>query len=405
MTSNAITIRNLGKRYILGSEPRPSQIREILANPKMLWRNRHSGREHWALREVSLDIPEGMVTGVIGRNGAGKSTLLKILSRITEPSTGEARVYGRIASLLEVGTGFHPELTGRENIFLNGSILGMSRANIRKNFDAIVNFAEIETHLDTPVKRYSSGMYVRLAFAVAAHLDPDILLVDEVLAVGDARFQRKCLSKIQEIGMTGRSVIVVSHNMDTVARLCSSVAWLVSGQLKEIGPAAQVVGRYLGEGVTTAAEWRPEPTSNSAFAYHFVRIARADRGENPTVIPADVGIAVEFEFEVKKPLPPGRLALRVDGEDGRAVMTSSSTDAGPTLNDQWLPGRNKVSCAIPSDLLPPGRYFLSISEPTEAGNLIHDNVLSFTITEQGSLVSRDGRSGAIAPLLRWTRRT
>jgi lipopolysaccharide transport system ATP-binding protein len=206
--------------------------------------------EFWALRDVSFDVQPGEVIGVIGRNGAGKSTLLKILSRITEPTSGEARIRGRVASLLEVGTGFHPELTGRENIFLNGAILGMTKAEIRSKFDEIVAFAEIEKFIDTPVKRYSSGMYVRLAFAVAAHLEPEILIVDEVLAVGDADFQKKCLGKMREVSSgDGRTVVFVSHHMPSVRSLCSRTLWMASGKVREDGNSADVIAKYLEEGV------------------------------------------------------------------------------------------------------------------------------------------------------------
>ena len=201
----------------------------------------------WALRNVSFDVHEGDVLGIIGRNGAGKSTLLKILSRITEPSEGKVAFRGRVASLLEVGTGFHPELTGRENIFLNGAILGMSRAEIRQKFDEIVGFAEVERFLDTPVKHFSSGMYVRLAFAVAAHLDPEILIVDEVLAVGDAEFQNKCLAKMKDVAGHGRTVLFVTHNMDAVRRLCSVAMLLKAGRVQSVGPTEEIIESYFSE--------------------------------------------------------------------------------------------------------------------------------------------------------------
>jgi ABC-type polysaccharide/polyol phosphate transport system ATPase subunit len=251
---SAIIVEALSKRYVLDHEVRHDTFRDALSHgAKGLWsmlRGRSAARrsreEFWALRDVSFSVEPGEVVGIIGRNGAGKSTLLKIVSRITEPTHGRVRLRGRVASLLEVGTGFHPELTGRENIFLNGSILGMHRAEIRAKFDEIVAFAEVERFLDTPVKRYSSGMYVRLAFAVAAHLEPEILIVDEVLAVGDAAFQRKCLGKMQEVSRDrGRTVLFVSHNLKVVEHFCARSCWLEGGRLREEGPTARVVGGYL----------------------------------------------------------------------------------------------------------------------------------------------------------------
>src|SRR5438105_7580892 len=241
MSDAIITVENLGKKYSLRHQrnERYTALRDVIAEKALgFFKNLESGNgvsvskeDFWALKDVSFEVQRGEVVGIIGRNGAGKSTLLKILSRITEPTTGRIRIRGRVASLLEVGTGFHPELTGRENIFLNGAILGMSKAEIKKSFDGIVSFAEVEKFLDTPVKRYSSGMYVRLAFAVAAHLEPEILIVDEVLAVGDAAFQKKCLGKMQDVSRGGRTVLFVSHNMNSITALCSKVIVLKQGHV------------------------------------------------------------------------------------------------------------------------------------------------------------------------------
>jgi lipopolysaccharide transport system ATP-binding protein len=276
MSETVINVENLSKRYVLGKMAGSEGLRHALQNvaaKPFRWlmkrpinaahgingahtngtfaKKHKSENEFWALKNVSFEIKQGEVLGVIGRNGAGKSTLLKILSRITEQTEGRVEITGRVASLLEVGTGFHPELTGRENIFLNGAILGMSRAEIRRKFDEIVQFAEVEKFLDTPVKRYSSGMYVRLAFAVAAHLEPEILIVDEVLAVGDAQFQKKCLGKMQEVSRGGRTVIFVSHNMGTVTSLCSRALWLAQGRVHRTGPVREVINDYLSKGVTS----------------------------------------------------------------------------------------------------------------------------------------------------------
>jgi lipopolysaccharide transport system ATP-binding protein len=265
MSSAAIIAEGLGKKYLLQHQQvgrRYKALRDVIAGTakslvKGGEKNPPPVEEFWALRDVSFQINHGDVVGIVGRNGAGKSTLLKLLSRITEPTTGSIRLRGRVASLLEVGTGFHPELTGRENIFLNGAILGMSKAEITRKFDDIVAFAEVEKFLDTPVKRYSSGMYVRLAFAVAAHLEPEILIVDEVLAVGDASFQKKCLGKMQDVSKGGRTVLFVSHNMGAVASLCQTGFWMQQGKLVKSGPARQIVDEYLtnnSETLTTVVD-------------------------------------------------------------------------------------------------------------------------------------------------------
>lgn len=265
--SSVITVQNLSKKYIIGhqKQERYTALRDVLANgaKQLAGRIRHpfaaplddpTHEEFWALKDVSFDIQQGDRVGIIGRNGAGKSTLLKILSRITEPTSGKIKIKGRVASLLEVGTGFHPELTGRENIYLNGAILGMSKAEIRKKFDEIVAFAEVEKFLDTPVKRYSSGMYVRLAFAVAAHLEPEILIVDEVLAVGDAQFQKKCMGKMEEVGKEGRTVIFVSHNIQAIRQLCSKAILLESGSLTAFDSSQQVTDLYFQRTTLTMSQ-------------------------------------------------------------------------------------------------------------------------------------------------------
>jgi lipopolysaccharide transport system ATP-binding protein len=268
MSDPAILVDKLSKKYILGTNGNSDGLRHVvqqMATTPLRWlknrrtpangtenRNGHkTAGEFWALNDVSFAVQPGEVVGIIGRNGAGKSTLLKILSRITEQTQGRVEITGRVASLLEVGTGFHPELTGRENIFLNGAILGMGRAEIRQKFDEIVAFAEVEKFLDTPVKRYSSGMYVRLAFAVAAHLEPEILIVDEVLAVGDAQFQKKCLGKMQDVARGGRTVLFVSHNMGTVTSLCSRALWMAGGRVHRTGQVREVVNDYLSKGMAS----------------------------------------------------------------------------------------------------------------------------------------------------------
>jgi lipopolysaccharide transport system ATP-binding protein len=243
MSESAIHINGLGKKFQLGRERGYRTLRESLL--QTFKSSSNDAASFWALRDINLEIERGQAVGLIGRNGAGKSTLLKILSRITEPTTGRAEIRGRVGSLLEVGTGFHPELTGRENIYLNGIILGMKRAEVNRQFDAIVAFSEVEKFIDTPVKHYSSGMYVRLAFAVAAHLEPEIMIVDEVLAVGDSAFQKKCLGKMNDVAASGRTVVFVSHNMGAIRSLTSRAVWLEDGQIKENGSSEDVVRKYL----------------------------------------------------------------------------------------------------------------------------------------------------------------
>src|SRR5688500_6015076 len=269
MGKRTIAVENLAKKYVIDGlkERRYKTARDSLAGLFRRGAKAPSKETIWALQDVSFEASHGEAIGIIGRNGAGKSTLLKILSRITEPTAGVARLYGRVGSLLEVGTGFHPELTGRENIFLNGAILGMRRAEIARKLDEIVAFSEIEQFLDTPVKRYSSGMYVRLAFAVAAHLDTDVMIVDEVLAVGDAKFQRKCLDKMEDVGRHGRTVLFVSHNLSLVTRLCPRAVLLENGRVSADGGAHDVVRRYLRSDVDTRAlrNWHQEAAPENTF--------------------------------------------------------------------------------------------------------------------------------------------
>lgn len=282
--ASAVRAEGLGKRYRLRHAEQSGRyvaLRDVLAAKAaapLRWWRREAGQapatreDFWALKDVAFDIAEGEVVGIIGRNGAGKSTLLKVLSRITEPTEGRVILGGRVASLLEVGTGFHPELTGRENIFLNGVILGMSRAEVTRKFDEIVAFADVERFLDTPVKHYSSGMYVRLAFAVAAHLEPDILIVDEVLAVGDAEFQKKCLGKMHDVSRGGRTVLFVSHNMAAIQALCSRAIWLDTGTVAHQGPVDECIGRYLAHATHSASsgEGLAVPISKSLELQRFV---------------------------------------------------------------------------------------------------------------------------------------
>ena len=403
MSNVLVSARGVGKKYKLGgSVLRTRSLRDhITSAVRSFGKKERAADEFWALRDVSFDLADREVIGVIGRNGAGKSTLLKIISNITEPTEGEIHLFGRVASLLEVGVGFHQELSGRENVFLNGAILGMSRAEIRRKFDEIVAFAEVQAFIDTPVKRYSSGMYVRLAFAVAAHLEPDVLIVDEVLAVGDIAFQRKCLGKMEDIRRTGRAVLVVSHNMSLISQLCEKVVWLDRGRIIRTGPTREIVSAYLAEGVGGSAEWHPETNASEAFEYH--RVSIESTSPDKVTVAADTGFDIVFDFTVKKTIPPGRLAMLVTSTDGTVILASASTDRLPALREPWTPGRQIARCAVPGHLLVPGQYYITISEPTDEYEVIHERVLSFTVTEENSLIARDGRRGVVAPLLEWHR--
>ncbi len=387
-----VTAYNVLRERLAEAVRAPFRPRTAQADPAMFW----------ALRDVSFSVGEGEVVGLIGKNGAGKSTLLRILSRITEPTEGRIDLYGKVASLLEVGIGFHPELSGRENIYLNGAILGMSKREIRRKFDEIVAFAEIERFLDTPVKRYSSGMYVRLAFAVAAHLEPDILIVDEVLAVGDTAFQQKCLGKMRSIRAEGRSVIVVSHNMATVSSLCQRAIWLQDGAVRSTGPTQQVVRAYLAEGIENDFSWVPRHGVLSAFEYHSISVVRGDTGASSEGIPADVPVDILFDFTIHDAFPARKIEMRLMNDAGDLLLTTTSADSSGQLHHDWQRGRQTFRCRIPPNLLMPGRYFVSVTEPYGGYDILRENVLTFSVTEENSIAALDERQGKIAPILEWT---
>ena len=379
MNDIAIRVENLSKLYTIGHvQQRHDTLRDALTG---MFRRGHQSTDPqstdsrstdtdlWALRDVSFEVKQGEVVGVIGRNGAGKSTLLKILSRITEPTSGRAEIHGRVGSLLEVGTGFHPELTGRENIYLNGAILGMRRHEIERKFDEIVAFAEIERFLDTPVKRYSSGMYVRLAFAVAAHLEPEILLVDEVLAVGDAGFQKKCLGKMGEVAQEGRTVLFVSHNMSAITALCSQGIFLKSGSITLFGEAAQAVQRYVDETASQADEYEgiqsirdlvAAPRRHKSDMARFVQIAVLSAlGEPCSTFGFADTLRLSLKFRVTHPV---RLAVE-------AILKSSSSQniaffASGHFQNLLIQGEpekdNVVELIIPRLVLARGRYRFDI---------------------------------------------
>lgn len=363
MGALAIRVEGLSKRYLIGSGASYFSLRESLARVprRVLGRSRRPSQrdELWALRDVSFDVRRDEILGVIGRNGAGKSTLLKILSRITRPTSGRAEVWGRVGSLLEVGTGFHPELTGRENVFLNGAILGMRRAEIERKYDAIVGFAEIDQFLDTPVKHYSSGMYMRLAFAVAAHLETEILLVDEVLAVGDAEFQRKCLGKMEDVHQGGRAVLFVSHNLAAVERVCSRVMVLDHGGVRFLGAPGEAVRAYLAstEGAHSG-EWRhPAPVEGrTQILRAFLCDANGVPNDNPDCASS---FGVVIEFSVGERLRELVLAMAVCNQYQVPVFSTSPGDVGVGVPLEG--GRYRTRVLFPAGFLMPKGFSLIIS--------------------------------------------
>jgi lipopolysaccharide transport system ATP-binding protein len=383
-----ITVENLGKMYRIRhdrqSGERYTALRDVIAQKaaapfwwlrKKRQQDGPAGRwaqgpvvdgqlsgsprteEFWALRNINFEVRRGEVLGIIGRNGAGKSTLLKILSRITEPTEGRIRIRGRVASLLEVGTGFHPELTGRENIFLNGAVLGMTRAEIKAKFDEIVSFAEVEKFLDTPVKHYSSGMYVRLAFAVAAHLEPEILIIDEVLAVGDAEFQKKCLGKMQDVARGGRTVLFVSHNMGAVKMLCSRSICLVSGRLFSEGNANEVVAEYL-RNMSDVSNTLRIVSKQQDVVVEEVSMVSGQAGFLATVAKPNA-----IHFRVKYRLEDDIKGLRVGYtlRDSSGQMINGSANVRPDSSTVVKKGDYKTECQLPTEPLSPGEYCLSLA--------------------------------------------
>lgn len=383
MSDVAVHVDHLGKRYRIGQREAYTTLRDMLSQATsaslqrlgaaLRWHSRNGKArsmavdDHiWALRDVSLEIKQGEVVGVIGRNGAGKSTFLKILSRITEPTTGHADIFGRVGSLLEVGVGFHPELTGRENIYLNGAILGMRRAEVARKFDEIVAFAEVEKFIDTPVKHYSSGMYVRLAFAVAAHLEPEILLVDEVLAVGDAEFQRKCLRKMGDVSRAGRTVLFVSHSMWAIQQLCSRAILLNGGAVDCVGPVADVTLRYLTLGLSQDGEraWTDVASApgDDVVWLRSVRVCGTDGGLR-TVFTVRDGVSVEIEYEVLRACPLDAYIFLYN-EIGVCVLVSIDNNDSPWSDTVRPPGVYRSTCLVPPDLLNAGKFsvFVYISQ-------------------------------------------
>jgi lipopolysaccharide transport system ATP-binding protein len=411
-----IRAEGLAKQYRLGEHQAAyGTLRESLAHVG----RRLTGREHkaaaeqvWALRDVTFDVQQGEVLGIVGRNGAGKSTLLKVLTRITTPSAGRVEIRGRVGSLLEVGTGFHPELTGRENIYLNGAILGMKRREIDRRFDAIVEFSGVERFMDTPVKRYSSGMYVRLAFAVAAHLEPEILLVDEVLAVGDAEFQRRCLGRMEELGSSGRTVIFVSHALPAVAQLCDRALQIDSGYVVGDGPPAEVIANYLHQTHSSGSEraWPMESAPGDDLAKILGVRLLPHEGMPPGVVDVRHPVGIELAFRVLRDGKPVFPKIKVLDEEGAIAFNAMDT------HERWLrptpPGQYVSTAWIPGNLLNEGAVIVeaalcSIDFPKLEHHAAVYEAISFEVLDPGEGDSARGVfagqwRGVVRPMLEWT---
>lgn len=400
MSNKVIRVENLGKKYIIGHQAKEqyTALRDVIANQIKYFGsliNPNSKIEHpnfeefWALKDLYFEIEQGDRVGIIGRNGAGKSTLLKILSRITEPTQGRINIKGRVASLLEVGTGFHPELTGRENIYLNGAILGMSKAEIKRKFDEIVDFSEVEKFLDTPVKRYSSGMYVRLAFAVAAHLEPEILIVDEVLAVGDAAFQKKCLGKMEDVGKDGRTVLFVSHNIGAVRALCNRGIVLSSGSIIKQGDAEDCISEYLAKVANNQTEsgkltWELDNAPGSEN-FRLLKIALlSSGGEIKSSFSAQEEIIVKIHYQLFKNIEGMRIVLQVLAQTGEIAFTS--TDHGQRQSENGLSGHHTSVCYIPSKLMNLSNYVIKIWAGIPGKQFLLEPVelLNFSVEGEGN---------------------
>ena len=408
----AIRVEHLSKRYRIGMDRTYKTFCESAVNAfkspvKTMTNLRKQNDTFWALKDVNFEVNRGEVVGIIGRNGAGKSTLLKILSRITHPTEGEVILKGRVGSLLEVGTGFHPELTGRENVYFNGAILGMKKKEIEDKFDEIVEFSGVEKFLDTPLKRYSSGMQVRLAFSVAAHLDPEILLVDEVLAVGDAAFQKKCLGKMKDVATGGRTVLFVSHNMEAIRRLCPRAVLIADGHIQLDGNSEDIVSAYLSHGREQTPGVRdydgPTAPGDDYVRLRSIRLVN-EVGNLASVFRINEGLSADIVFTVLQPIFEFHTHLRVFTQDGVLVFGTGSWDEKSAGNSQLLPGRYIARCVIPGNLLNRGFYYLTVTGavPNVRYIFMEENVLGFEIIELGGAGGLIGfRPGIIRPIIKW----
>jgi lipopolysaccharide transport system ATP-binding protein len=423
MSDIAIRVEGLGKRYRIGATRNGASamtyrtLREAFTDmvkaPVRLVRGMVSDTNLntiWALKDISFEVKQGQVLGVVGRNGAGKSTLLKILSRVTDPTEGLGEIRGRVGSLLEVGTGFHPELTGRENIFLNGAILGMHRSEISRKFDEMVEFSEVGPFIDTPVKRYSSGMYLRLAFAVAAHLEPEILVVDEVLAVGDAEFQRKCLGKMSDVAQQGRTVLFVSHNMSAILRLTQETIVIEKGRLAMRASTPQAVDYYLSQGYSQEGQriWEPDEVSQEAAPFRPVamRLLNLQGIVVDTVRSVDPCV-IEMEYCLEGPITGLRIGVYLMSTRGEYIFTSFDTDETDRFEKMGTrpAGRYISRCTIPADFLNEGRFVIGVNASSyRVRRYFHDEkALTFTVDAVGApgMQWPEPRMGAIRPRLDW----
>lgn len=420
MNDIAIKVENLSKFYRLGvkeasQDSMIASIMETLRSPLKNYRKYRSLFDFsdidsnpdnilQALKDLSFDVKPGEKIGIIGRNGAGKSTLLKVLSKITPPSKGTVTINGRVSSLLEVGTGFHPELTGRENIYLNGTILGMRKKEVDQKFDEIVAFSGTDKFLDTPVKRYSSGMRVRLAFAVAAHLEPEILIVDEVLAVGDAEFQNKCLNKMESVAKGGRTILFVSHNMGAITQLCERAIWLEGGAMRQQGETEEVVSAYLSAGTTGHSVWEPgsdQQPVNSGVIVHNARLSNAEDGSLSVLTDYYQPLKLDIKYELKEASRNIQIIYRVTDMKGNVIYTSCDTDK-PGTHGQLREKGVYISSSVLSTDLRPGRYNLTIG--TRSGPRrrdLYEDVLTFDISNKGCNLVPANRVGVTMPALEW----
>jgi lipopolysaccharide transport system ATP-binding protein len=416
MSDIALRVENLGKQYKIGmAVTRYNTLREAVsekfnASMQRLRNSPDQPNKIWALRNISFDVRKGQVLGVIGRNGAGKSTLLKILSRVTDPTEGLAEITGRVGALLEVGTGFHPELTGRENIFLNGAILGMKNAEIQRRFDEIVEFSEVGQFIDTPVKRYSSGMYLRLAFAVAAHLEPEILVVDEVLAVGDAEFQRKCLGKMSDVAQGGRTVLFVSHNMSSILRLTEETLVIDKGTLVMRAPTTQAVDYYLSRGFSQEGQhtWLADeiPADAAPFCPKVIRV-RSGQGKVSDSVRSVEPVTIEVEYTLESAITGLRVGIYLMSSRGEYIFTSFDTDE-PDLYDRFSvrpAGHYTSRCTVPPDYLNEGRFVIGVNASSfRVRRYFQDEqALSFTVDPAGApgMQWPELRLGPSRPRLNW----
>jgi lipopolysaccharide transport system ATP-binding protein len=426
MSDTVIRVENLSKKYIIRHQQaqRYTALRDVIADGVKSIGRRLSGakqdpsmgstqEEFWALKDVSFEVKQGDRVGIIGRNGAGKSTLLKILSRITQPTTGEITLNGRVASLLEVGTGFHPELTGRENIYLNGAILGMGKSEIKKNFDEIVDFAEVEKFLDTPVKHYSSGMYVRLAFAVAAHLEPEILIVDEVLAVGDSSFQKKCLGKMEDVAeKEGRTVLFVSHNMAAISNLCSKGIWLNKGEIVSLGKANDVMSEYVLHGTQSQGEvlWSDIETApgNENVRLQSIKIICNGVPTSEVLIDQEIAITMRYYNYHKNAILLSNIHLKDKNES--FVFASANFACCNLLTDEWHAqkrplGLYETTCIIPANFLNDQYYSVDVGiiNDVQEWQVWEKSIISFRVNDTGVMKEEymGDWVGVVRPKLAW----